>query len=120
MTLLGCSGVDVKTCIEVRAGPARVHRGDVVVYSSGDLQMRAGEVYFFASSQEWEESAFISAWERAPGQASPGCWSFTVLDDLVRVPIHCLRDTVTAHIGREKGNRGLLARVEHILMFADT
>ena len=97
--MLGCTGVDVETCVEARCGAIRAHRGDVILYMLDDMHMRAGELFFFASAQGWEESAFVSAWQRAPARDKSGSWSFDVLGGLVQVPVRYIRDTVTAHVG---------------------
>jgi hypothetical protein len=54
---------------------------------------------FFAAAAEWEESAFISAWDRVPGE--PGFWRFVIVDDLVRVPVRNLGATAIAFIGNQ-------------------
>ena len=98
VTHLGCSGNDVKTCVEARAGAVTVHRSDVALYSFDDgVTIMAGDVLFFASSREWGECAFVTAWNRVVGKA--GFWKFEVLDDIVRVPIRNLCGKATAHIG---------------------
>ena len=95
---LGCSGNDVTTCAQVRAGAIRVHRSDVALYKLDDgVTILAGDVLFFASAQEWGECAFVTAWNRVVGKA--GFWKFEVLDDIVRVPIRNLCGKATAHIG---------------------
>jgi len=98
VSVLGCSGEDVMTCVTARSGAVTLHRGDVAVYSFDGINMQAGDIVFFASAHEWGESAFISEWHRVPGQ--PGFWKFEVKDGLVRVPISNLHATATAHIGK--------------------
>ena len=97
---LGCSGRDVQTCASARSGAINFFRGDCAMYSfDGGSTMHAGDIHFFASSAEWGECAFCSAWTPAPGgNASSGHWKFTVLDDLVRVPIDNMYAVAIAHI----------------------
>ena len=61
--------------------------------------MLAGDILFFASSREWGECAFCSAWVRSSAPDARWCWRFNVLNDIVRVPISSLHSTAVAHIG---------------------
>ena len=96
---LECSGQDVQTCVKARAGPCTFHRGDVVVYRLNGA-ICAGDINFFASSREWGQCAFISAWDLVHTECTPGAWKYNVnACDLVRVDVCSLVATVTAHIG---------------------
>ena len=47
---LGCSGNDGTTCVNVRTGALRVHRGDVALYSVDGVAIMARDVPFFATA----------------------------------------------------------------------
>jgi hypothetical protein len=102
-TLEQILGIDVQhgvtTCVDARSGAATLHRGDVAIYSFDGASMHAGDIIFFAGTREDGECAFVSAWERVRGGGSAGFWKFTILDDVVRVPICCLRSSAIAHVG---------------------
>ena len=74
-----------------------MHSGDVAIYHCDGGNLLAGNIIFFASASEFEESAFIVAWERQTGM--PGIWKFKVLADSVRVPIRNICGAAIAHIG---------------------
>ena len=92
-----CSGRNVTTCVSARKGANTLHRGDVAIYTFDGVDMRAGDILFFASSDEWGECAFITAWDRVTG--TPGFWRFTILGDVVRVPVRNLCASATAFVG---------------------
>ena len=94
---LGCSGLAVSTCVEARSGAVTIHRGDVAIYIVDGGEMHAGDIVFFASSLEWGECAFLTAWRR--GSSENGVWKFEVRDDIVQVPVRNLRATAIAYIG---------------------
>ena len=95
-----CSGNDVQTCSEARSGAVRLHRGDVCTFTdASDQHMYAGQICFFASSREWGECAFVTAWARLGGSTNDAFWRFQISDDLVRVPVEHLMCSCTAFIG---------------------
>ena len=95
---MGCSMHGMRTCVEARSGAILVHRGDVAIYHFDGIDFLAGNVVFFASASEFEDSAFIVAWEKLDS-CEPGFWKFKILDDLVRVPIRNICGVSIAHIG---------------------
>ena len=98
---LGCSGEGVMTCIRARvSGAVTLHRGDVAVYTFDGVDILAGDILFFASSREWGECAFISAWVKIAGN-KPGYLKYRITEDLVRVPIRNLCAAAAAFIGAE-------------------
>ena len=96
----GCSGEDVRTCINVRASACVLHHSDIALYSFDDRTYYAGEIFCFASAREWEESAFITVWNLTAMKA--GFWEFDVTQDVVRVPICNLRAATIAHVGASR------------------
>ena len=75
-----------------------MHRGDVAIYSLDGADMQAGDIVFFAGTRGDGECAYVTSWQRTHG--SHGFWKFTIEDDMVRVPIGCLRSSATAHVGK--------------------
>ena len=96
----GCSGEDVRTCINVRASACILHHSDIALYSFDGRTYYAGEILCFASAREWEESAFITVWNLTAMKA--GFWEFDVTQDVVRVPICNLRAATIAHVGASR------------------
>ena len=97
---LGMHGGGCQDLRPVRSGAATLHRGDCAFFSLDGVTILAGNIFFFASSREWGECVFCSAWVRSPVQANAsGSWKFDVLNDIVRIPTGNLKCTAAAHIG---------------------
>ena len=95
---IGCTVEGVMTCAVARSGAVKMHRNDVIIYTFDGHNMHAGDIYFFASAHEFEESAFVAAWERKHS-ASPGVWKFDITADLVRVPVRNVCGVAAAFVG---------------------